>query len=46
MIIYIGKKNEQRHLMREAYNVKRDEIFIDLYDKLEKLKFNNYIGYK
>lgn len=32
------EKNEQRHLMREAYNVKRDEIFIDLYDKLDKIK--------
>lgn len=29
------QKDENRHLMLEAYDVQRDEIFLDLYDKLE-----------
>lgn len=28
------KKDANRHLMREAYDVQRDEIFLDFYDKL------------
>jgi curved DNA-binding protein CbpA len=30
------KIDNQRHLMREAYDVQRDEIFRDIYDKLAK----------
>jgi len=30
------KKDEKRHLIREAHDVQRDEIFIDFYDKLAK----------
>ena len=31
------KKSDNRHIMREAFDVKRDEIFIDLYNKLNNL---------
>jgi len=30
-------KDERRHLIREGYDVQRDEIFLDFYDKLAKL---------
>lgn len=30
------EKSDSRHLMREAHDVQRDEIFIDLYDKLSR----------
>ena len=29
------QKSNNRHVMREAYNINRDEIFIDFYDKLK-----------
>ncbi len=31
-------KDENRHLMREAHDVQRDEIFLDFYDKLAAAK--------
>ena len=31
-------KNDRRHMIREGYDVQRDEIFLDFYDKLANLK--------
>ena len=33
----LWEKSDHRHLMREAFDVRRDEIFIDFYEKLNKL---------
>ena len=30
------EKSDQRHQMREAHDVQRDEIFLDFYDKLAR----------
>ena len=32
------QKSNNRHVMREAYNINRDEIFIDFYNKLKKIE--------
>ena len=35
-----------RHLMREAYDVQRDDIFIDLYDKIARAPSSTEIGHR
>ena len=35
-----------RHLMREAYDVQRDDIFIDLYDKIARAPASTEIGHR
>ena len=35
-----------RHLMREAYDVQRDDIFIDFYDRIARAPASTEVGHR